>query len=207
LKEGGVRVRTVARQQKGKFMNLRGKIVSVLGAAVLTVGLAAPAMAQSGGQTRTADIDVRIGTAEDGGTLTFSFIQNIPFEDVPFSNNDQTVNGGMTVSVQDTRGLSQGWQLSISGTDFTSATSDDVIPVGNFSLDVGAVTVVSGRAEPLPTATDFVMGTGPTVMLNAPANSGNGRYSVPVTGTLVIPGGTDIGLYSSTLTGTLTSAP
>jgi hypothetical protein len=188
-------------------MNLRGKIVSVLGAAVLSAGLAAPAIAQSTGQTRTADIDVQIGTADDGGTLTFSFIQNIPFEDVPFSNNDQTVNGGMTVSVQDTRGLSQGWQLTISGTNFTSATSDDIIPVGNFVLDAGAVTVVSGRANPLPTVNDFTMSTTPNVLLNAASGSGNGRYSVPITGTLVIPGGTDIGLYSSTLTGNLTSAP
>jgi hypothetical protein len=187
-------------------MNLRSKIVSMVGAAIIAGGLGAPALAQ---QSDAVDINIRVQESEEGGALTFNVAQTTPFPPVAFRLVDQTVNGGMTWSVQDTRGLSQGWQLNVSATDFRSQQdTNDIIPVGNMSVDAGPVTVVAGANNPLPVANDQMPVTStPQLFFSAVKGSGNGRYSFTTTTTVLIPGATDMGTYTSTVTADLVSAP
>jgi hypothetical protein len=186
-------------------MNLRSKIVSVVGAAIIAGSLGAPAFAQ---QSDTVDISIRIQEAEEGGALSFSVAQTTPFPPVAFRLVDQTVNGGMTWSVQDTRGLSQGWRLNVSATNFTSPGTDDIIPVGNMSVDAGPVTAIAGDEDPMPVAVDLtpVPSTAQT-FFSAIKGSGNGRYSFTTTTTVLIPAATDMGTYTSTVTADLATAP
>lgn len=156
----------------------------------------------------TIDINIEIGEATGGGTLSFNVAQTTPFPAVAFSLTDRSVNGGMTWSVEDTRGRSLGWQLTVSADDFDSQETDDIIPVENMSVDAGPVNVIAGSASPLPVANDLIPVTEASQpFFSAPVGSGNGRYSFTTTTTVVIPGGTDVGTYTSTVTATLVSAP
>jgi hypothetical protein len=151
-------------------------------------------------------IDVEVGSAPDAG-LTWNIQQTTEFENVPFSLEQQETTGAITATVTDTRGTRVGWALSISGTDFVGATTDDTFSISNLRLTPGAVQVVSGQRDPLPVANGFALSGTPQRLFVAANGSGNGRYSMIVAGTLTIPGATVVDTYGATLTVSLDAAP
>jgi hypothetical protein len=191
--------------RRDHHMNMKTKIASIMGAAIMAVGVAAPALAQ---QTGEVPIDVQVGTAPDA-TLAYSMVMTSEFPAVPFSLDAQQSTGAIAVTVTDTRGTAQGWSLSVSATDFFPASTSNpmTIPIENLTAAPGPVSVVTGQPSPLPTANTFVMSESPQVLFTAAPGSGNGRYATVINGSLVIPGATRVDTYTSTITVSLISAP
>jgi hypothetical protein len=184
-------------------MGVKTKIASIACAAALGLGVSTTALAQ---QTGDVPIDVQVGAAPDAG-LTWQASQTAEFPSVPSSFEAQTSTGAIAATVSDTRGTEAGWTLSVSGTDFVGQTTGRTIPIGNLTLTPGAVQVVAGDANPLPTVNTLTMSTAPQVLMVAAADTGAGRYTSVINGTITIPGNTLVDTYASTITVDLAAAP
>lgn len=191
-------------------MNLKKSIVSIIGSGILAVGGIVGVSAQEAPVSpEQVPVDVVVG-APTGATISWTVTQTADWPAVESSLTDaQTVNGQMTVTVTDNRFNFRGWQLSISSKDFTPTTVGNpaIIPVENFALSSGAVTVLQGQAIPLPTANSFVLSEIDQVLFSAAQGTGSGRYSIPVTGSITIPANTPADTYASTIYVSLNAAP
>lgn len=189
-------------------MNLFKKAATGALALMLTVGVAGTAVAQSD----TGDVDVEITTLAEGGVLAVS-IGDLNFGEFPYALETRTPTGTITINASDMRGTAAGWNVTLSGTDFSTGGATPItFGISNLSLPTGNVNHVnagSGHATstlPVPTAASPVSATAATV-LSAPVGTGAGKYENQRPGTaLTIPGGTLVGAYQSTLTVTITGA-
>jgi hypothetical protein len=179
-----------------------------LGAGILLVAaLAGPAFA--------ADT---ITQAITGSGLTAS-VGDVTLTSVAYQNAAHAVVGTMVLTADDSTGSGAGWNVTIVSSDFVwvgTANGGFDIPAANLSLSSAAVPVmVAGQVVSVAAA------TGPQVpptsplgtldsarkTLSATAAYGSGTYTQGLGITLAIPAMSRVGVYTGTLTTTITSAP
>ena len=131
-------------------------------------------------------------TGTPGSTITFT---------MPFTSNDL-------------RGTEEGWHLSISSTTFTG--SAGTMPAEASTIVGTTATCTIPRTCSNPTLTNIITGVvalpsalgtppPPVEFFGTPASTGAGIYTIIPTISVVIPGGTLIGTYTSTILLTISS--
>jgi hypothetical protein len=125
----------------------------------------------------------------------------------------------MPFEVDDLRGGLLGWNLSITSTQFTSGTTSTPLPI-DASLITGtmatcaaattcsdaSVTNTDSQNAAIPAAPTTPPGT-PGVFFSTGAGKGAGTYTVTPTISVFIPGRTQIGTYTSTVTLAILTGP
>jgi hypothetical protein len=187
-------------------MNIRHRILSVIGAFILTLGTVVSAFAQTSGQSTVAI------TSDDATHFLAVTITTANFEARPFSFDQQTTSGSLSLAVTDTRGTATGWGVSLAGTDF-SALTGETFAITNLSVAPGTPQAVTGQCGAITSnANQSVvpiaqMQTNTQRIWTAASGAGSGCYTLTAGSTLGIPGGTLVGTYVSTITVSISSAP
>ncbi len=181
--------------------------LGLVAAALLVGTLAGPAFA--------ADTVV---VAVTGSGLTAS-VADLSLTSVPYQNTAHDVSGTMVLTVDDSTGLAAGWNVTIQSSAFVwvgTANGGANIPASNFALtSAAAPTLISGQVVSATAATGpQVPPLSPLGALNTPrkvisatAAYGSGTYAQDLGVTLTIPAQSRVGVYTGTLTTTITSAP
>ena len=179
-----------------------------LAAAALLVGtVASPAFAAN-----------TVIQAITGSGLTAS-VADVTLASVAYQNNAHDVTGSMVLTADDSTGSGAGWNVTIQSSAFAwvgTANGGTDIPAAKFALTTaGPAVLVAGQAVGVAAA------TGPQVpalsplgtldsarkVLVATAAYGAGTYTQALGVTLTIPAQSRVGVYTGTLTTTITSAP
>jgi hypothetical protein len=125
----------------------------------------------------------------------------------------------MVLTVDDSTGSGAGWNVTIQASDFVwvgTANGGTDIPASAFSLtSASAPTAIAGQAVSVALSTGpQVPPTSPIGTLDSPRKTlvataayGAGTYSQDLGVTLTIPPQSRVGVYTGTLTTTITSAP
>jgi WxL domain surface cell wall-binding len=186
----------------------RRRVGSGLGASVLLVATFA-------GQAFGANT---VTQAITGSGLTAS-VADLTLASVPYQNAAHDVTGTMVLTADDSTGTGAGWNVTIQSSAFDwagTANGGIDIPASNFALTSAAVpTLVAGQAVGLAAATGpQVPPTSPVGSLDTPRKTisataayGAGTYTQDLNVTLTIPAMSRVGVYTGTLTTTITSAP
>jgi len=153
-----------------------------------------------------------------GSGLTAS-VADLVLPSVAYQNAAHDVTGTMTLSADDSTGSGAGWNVTIQSSDFVwvgTANGGIDIPATKFALTSAAAPVkVAGQIVGVAAA------TGPQVPPTSPLGSlasarkvlvataayGSGTYTQALGVTLTIPAMSRVGVYTGTLTTTITSAP
>lgn len=183
----------------------------------LTLGLAASALlvATAAGPALAANSVV---LAITGSGLTAS-VADLALTSVAYQNAAHDVTGTMVLTADDSTGSGAGWNVTIISSAFVwvgTANGGTNIPAINFALtSAAAPTLIAGQAVSATAA------TGPQVpplspigtlnsarkTLSATAAYGAGTYTQDLGITLTIPAQSRVGVYTGTITTTITSAP
>ena len=189
-------------------ITIKRRLAPGLAAGILLVAaLAGPAFA--------ADT---ITQAITGSGLTAS-VADVTLTSVAYQNAAHAVTGTMVLTADDSTGLAAGWNVTIMSSDFVwvgTANGGFDIPAANLSLSSAAVPVmIAGQVVGVAAATGpQVPPTSPLGTLDAPRKTisataayGSGTYTQDLGITLAIPAMSRVGVYTGTLTTTITSAP
>ena len=189
-------------------ITVQRRVAPGLGAGILLVAaLAGPAFA--------ADT---ITQAITGSGLTAS-VGDVTLTSVAYQNAAHAVVGTMVLTADDSTGSGAGWNVTIVSSDFVwvgTANGGFDIPAANLSLSSAAAPVmVAGQVVSVAAATGpQVPPTSPLGTLDAPRKTisataayGAGTYTQGLGITLAIPAMSRVGVYTGTLTTTITSAP
>lgn len=188
--------------------NAKWRAARGLGAAALVVAtVAGPAFAAN-----------TVTQAITGSGLTAS-IADLMLTSVAYQNAAHDVTGTMVLTADDSTGSGAGWNVTIMASDFVwvgTANGGTDIPAANFALtSAAAPALIAGQAVSATAATGpqvpptSPIGTLDTARktLSATAAYGAGTYSQSLGVTLAIPAQSRVGVYTSTITTTITSAP
>jgi hypothetical protein len=187
-------------------ISIQRRVALGLGAGALLVGsLAGPALAGTVTQQVT------------GGGLTAS-VSDLTLTSTGYSNATHDISGTMVVTADDSRGTGAGWSVSVQGSAFvySGALSGTDIPAANFALtSAEQPTWVAGQAVSLTAANgpqippEIVYGSlaSPIKTIRATAAYGAGTYRQNLGVTLTIPGQSEAGTYTGTLTTTISATP
>jgi len=178
-----------------------------LGAAALLVGAIAAPVAAAG--TVTQQITA--------GGLTAS-VSDLNLPSVAYRNAARDVSGTMVITADDSRGLPLGWSVTVQGSAFvySGAAGGTNIPATAFALTSAQQPVhIAGQAVSLTAATgpqippEIIYGSlaVPIKTIRATAAYGAGTYSQDLVVTLTIPGQSQVGTYTGTLTTTISATP
>jgi putative surface cell wall-binding protein len=187
-------------------VRMTAAVVAALGA----LGVAA-------GPAQAADDTTSI--AISAGALTYvTPLAAANFPAVTLNGLQQTARTSISpFVVNDARGGSAGWNLTVEASQFTHSNGSDTLPAGSMSMAL----------PPVPTTTVGNLGTPPVVtgtalqpldggsaqkVVSAPATplSGAGQWTfTPLadTLTLLVPAAVEPGTYTSTITSTLSTGP
>ena len=189
-------------------ITVQRRLAPGLGAGILLVAaLAGPAFA--------ADT---ITQAITGSGLTAS-VGDVTLTSVAYQNAAHAVVGTMVLTADDSTGSGAGWNVTIVSSDFVwvgTANGGFDIPAANLSLSSAAAPVmIAGQVVSVAAATGpqvpptSPLGTLDTARktLSATAAYGSGTYTQGLGITLAIPAMSRVGVYTGTLTTTITSAP
>jgi len=189
-------------------ITVQRRLAPGLGAGILLVAaLAGPAFA--------ADT---ITQAITGSGLTAS-VGDVTLTSVAYQNAAHAVVGTMVLTADDSTGSGAGWNVTIVSSDFVwvgTANGGFDIPAANLSLSSAAAPVmIAGQVVSVAAATGpqvpptSPLGTLDTARktLSATAAYGSGTYTQGLGITLAIPAMSRVGVYTGTLTTTMTSAP
>jgi hypothetical protein len=183
----------------------------------LALGLCAGAMLAStiAGPAFAADTVV---LAITGSGLTAS-VADLTLTSVAYQNAAHDVSGTMVLTADDSTGTGAGWNVTVVASAFVwvgTANGGTNIPAVNFALtSAAAPALVAGQVVSATAA------TGPQVpplsplgtlnsarkTLSATAAYGAGTYTQDLGVTLTIPAQSRVGVYTGTITTTITSAP
>ena len=183
----------------------------------LALGMGASAMlvAATAGPALGAN---EITQAITGSGLTAS-VADLTLPSVVYQNAAHTVTGTMILTADDSTGSGAGWNVTIQSSDFLwvgTANGGIDIPAIKFALtSAAAPTLVAGQIISVAAATGpQVPPTSPIGTLNTPRKTlaataayGAGTYTQSLGVTLTIPAQSRVGVYTGTLTTTITSAP
>jgi hypothetical protein len=151
----------------------------------------------------------------DGGTRTAS-IADLVLGNVNYSHVNQTSSGTMALSVDDSTGSGDGWNVTVQSSDFVYSGSNDGtdIPAANFSITTSdAPTRVAGQAIDVDNGPKVpVAGSTGTLdqarkVIQADASYGSGTYGQDLDVSLVVPGLSRVGTYTGTLVVTISAGP
>jgi hypothetical protein len=186
----------------------RRRLAVVLGTAGLLVAVAV-------GPAAAADTVI---LAITGSGLTAS-VADLTFTSVGYQNAAHDVTGSMTLTADDSTGSGAGWNVTIMSSAFVwvgTANGGTNIPAAGLALTTAAApTMVAGQAVSVALSTGpQVPPTSPIGRLDTPwktlvatAAYGAGTYTQALGVTLTIPAMSRVGVYTGTLTTTITSAP
>ena len=175
-------------------------ILGLVGAAAITASIVAPAFA--------ADQVTQV--INGNGSLT-AFVSDASLSAVTYSNAATSSSGSLTLSADDPRGTSVGWNVTIASSDF------DYAGASSIGLDLPSTGFVIGTpATPSMTAGQAVNAIGPLAVaggsLNTPrktisagVGSGSGSYTQALPVSLAIPAYSQAGTYTAVLTVLITS--
>jgi hypothetical protein len=183
----------------------------------LTLGVASCALlaATLAGPAAAADT---VSLAITGSGLTAS-VANLTLTSVAYQNAAHSVNGTMVLTADDSTGSGAGWNVTIQSSAFVwvgTANGGADIPAANFAISSAAApTLIAGQVVSATAATGPQVPTVSPVgaldtarkTLQATAAYGAGTYSQALGVTLTIPAQSRVGVYTGTLTTTITSAP
>jgi hypothetical protein len=182
---------------------------------VVAVGASAMVVAVLAGPVAAADTVV---LAITGSGLTAS-VADLTFSSVPYQNGAHAVTGSMTLTVDDSTGSGAGWNVTVETSDFIwfgTANGGIDIPAAGLALTTAAApTMTAGQVVSVAAATGpQVPPTSPIGTLDTPRKTlvataayGAGTYTQALGVTLTIPAMSRVGVYTGTLTTTITSAP
>jgi hypothetical protein len=175
--------------------------------AVLLATMAAPAFASD-----------TVTQAITGNGLTAS-VADLTMSSVAYQNGAHDVTGSMLLTADDSTGSGAGWNVTIQSSDFVwvgTANGGTDIPASKFALTTAAApTKIAGQAVSVALSTGpQVPPTSPIGTLDTPRKTlvataayGAGTYTQALGVTLTIPAQSRVGIYTGTLTTTITSAP
>jgi hypothetical protein len=153
------------------------------------------------------------------GSGLMASVADLTLPSVAYQNGAHDVTGSMTLTVDDSTASGAGWNVTILASDFTwvgTANGGADIPAARFALTSAGVAVATAGQ-----AVSVALSTGPQVpptsplgtldtarkVLVATAAYGAGTYTQALGVTLTIPAQSRVGVYTGTLTTTITSAP
>ena len=178
---------------------------SIVGAAIAAAILATTAL--GGVAQDTATSSVTIGS----GAFTTS-LSSSNFANLPYSLTDQYARGGnITVLVNDQTGDGDGWQVTLTTSDFVGQTRPTQnIPAGNLVLTGTSVSIAVDGSQPVNEAQMPVGETTtvpPKLTWSANPGFGQGGYYLRITADLLVPGRTSSQTYTSTATLAVVTGP
>ena len=168
--------------------------------------LTATTAALAGNVTATANVS-------GAGALSFSHGATASVSST-LDGTDQTVNYTLPLSISDVRGSGAGWNLTVTSTTFTDASSHTLATSAS-SIASAAMSCTAGGSCTNPTnaisypLTVPAAATAPAAvkLFNAAANTGMGRFTVTPTINVAVPGNSFAGAYTSTVTVAAVSGP
>ncbi|MDP9482060.1 MAG: hypothetical protein M3P84_02430, partial [Chloroflexota bacterium] len=174
--------------------------------AMLVAAMAGPALGAN-----------EVTQAITGSGLTAS-VADLTLTSVAYQNSAHTVTGTMILTADDSTGSAAGWNVTIQSSDFIwvgTANGGIDIPAIRFALTTAAAPAfVAG--QPIGAALSTgpqVPPTSPIGTLNTPRKTlvataayGSGTYTQSLGVSLTIPAQSRVGVYTGTLTTTITSA-
>ena len=177
-------------------------VLGVLGAVAISSSLVMPAFAAE----TIASVEQEITS----GTLT-AYIDDAALNDVAYSNNAGLTAGTLLLTVDDARGTSEGWNVSVSSTDFvyggSSPTGFDIPNTGFSITTANAPTTSAGDNVNVPYAVGGGTLNAAKTTIRADVGNGSGIYEQELDVQLVIPAMSQAGLYETTLTVATSAAP
>ena len=159
-------------------------------------------------QSNEGNVRVRIVAPGGGGILGVAIV-GVDLGSYEYSLDDQyAASGSISIHAWDLRGTGSGWRVTVAGTDFLDLSgTGESFSISNLSLTAGTIEAnpANGHptnAVPLSFAVAPVGQTQSTALLAVPETGAGSYVNTRQTG-LLIPGGTLIGDYQSTLTVTI----
>lgn len=153
-----------------------------------------------------------------GSGLTAS-VADLALVSVAYQNSAHDVTGSMVLTADDSTGSGAGWNVTIESSAFVwvgTANGGIDIPAARFALtSAAAPMMIAGQAVSVALSTGpQVPPTSPLGTLDTPRKTlvataayGAGTYTQALGVTLTIPSQSRVGVYTGTLTTTITSAP
>jgi plastocyanin len=150
---------------------------------------------------------VQASVTVQGGNLS-NTAQDISFGTVALAGSDQTIDAvAQTWQARDARGTGDGWNLTVSATDFTGA---GTIGVASFKVRQlqSNINVVSGNTAPSSLVATFQsLAATPLKVLQATAGTGMGTYDYTPDFQLTVPSSAAAGSYTANVTVSINSGP
>jgi hypothetical protein len=181
----------------------------------LGLGVSALLVATIAGPASAAD---SITQAITGSGLTAT-VADLTLASAAYQNAAHNVTGTMVLTADDSTGSGAGWNVTIESSAFMwvgTANGGINIPASNFALtSAAAPAMIAGQAVSVALSTGpQVPPTSPLGTLDTPRKTlvataayGAGTYTQALGVTLTIPAMSRVGIYTGTLTTTITSAP
>jgi len=181
----------------------------------LSLGLSALLIGGGGAGLVLADEPVSVTQTLSPGTRSAS-VTSMVLAQAPYSHSVQTTTGAVTLSVDDSSGSGQGWNVLVQSSDFVyvGQHAGKAIPAANFAVVAAnaptmtegqAVDASSGPKSPESGATGSL--DTPRKTMQAQANAGMGTYIQKLDVRLTIPAQSLAGSYTGTVTTTISAAP
>lgn len=179
------------------------------------LGTSALLVATFSGQALAANT---VTLAITGSGLTAS-VGDLTIPSVAYQNAAHAVTGSMLLTVDDSTGSGAGWNVTIQSSAFIwvgTANGGTDIPASDFAItSAAAPTMIAGQVVSVALSTGpQVPPTSPLGSLDSPRQTlvataayGAGTYSQALGVTLTVPAQSRVGVYTGTLTTTITSAP
>ncbi|GAB4336848.1 MAG: hypothetical protein Kow0010_24800 [Dehalococcoidia bacterium] len=162
----------------------------------------------------TALADNSVTQTVNGGSRTAT-VADATLAAVNYSHSDQSNAGTLTLTVDDSSGTGDGWNVTIQSSNFvyTGVNNGTDIPAANFSITAAnAPVLVAGQA--IDATNGPKVSASPTGSLDvarkvieANAGYGQGTYTQVLDVSLTVPGGSRAGTYTATLTVTIAAGP
>lgn len=147
------------------------------------------------------------------GSLTAS-LADLGLVAIDYSHTDTASTGTLALTVDDSRGTGDGWNVTVQSSDFvyTGTNGGTAIPASNFALTSAATPVMTAGQAIDPTGGPKVVTTTGTLdaartVIDADAGFGEGTYTQALGVALTVPGQSRAGTYTGTVTTTATAGP
>ncbi|CAN5674397.1 hypothetical protein BH09CHL1_BH09CHL1_06560 [soil metagenome] len=185
-------------------LKYRRALFGLVGAAVVGSIMLAPMVNAQENSDVTQEIT--------GGVLTAT-IADAQMDDVAYSQIEGLTEGNLTLSIDDLRGTSEGWAVTVESGDFVYGGLSTIgldLPATGFSITAPGIPAdISGQPTGLggPLFVDGGSLDTARTTITAGDGFGSGSYTQELPVELVIPAFSQTGLYTATLIVTTVAAP
>ena len=172
---------------------------------VMAIGGSAAAFA-AGPSSTNAQVAVGAGNLSESGPT------NVSAAPVTLTGDDQTTTYALGITVTDATGSGNGWNLTISSTQFTGTNPANTLSASASSIQVIPAVACSGAGGHCTSPTNSIsypqsVGSSASKFFNAAAGSGLGKFTITPTVTIAIPANTYADTYTSTVSVAVVSGP